>query len=145
MSGFVVLLLRLVIVLFLYAFLGWSLYTIWRDLRANALLSSAEHIPAITLSQAKEQRTKQFAQPELVLGRNPDCDYRVTDEMVSSRHTRLSYHHNQWWVEDLQSTNGTFLNEERVYTPTVLIEGDEIRCGRCSIAVSFSTKPDGSA
>ena len=40
------------------------------------------------------------------------------------------------WVEDLQSTNGTYLNEDRILTPTVLTIGDELLLGQVSIQIS---------
>ena len=43
----------------------------------------------------------------------------------------------QWWLEDLKSTNGTFLNEEKLDTPTVIVTGDEIRCGQVPVRVQI--------
>ena len=75
-----------------------------------------------------------------LLGRDPVCDFQIKNETVSARHARLSYHHKQWWIEDLNSTNGTFLNEEPLYTATVIVSGDEIRCGQVDILVSIGDK-----
>jgi pSer/pThr/pTyr-binding forkhead associated (FHA) protein len=41
----------------------------------------------------------------------------------------LRYHHNQWWAEDIHSTNGTFINREKIMDPTVLFSEDVLRCG----------------
>ncbi|HEX7395100.1 MAG TPA: FHA domain-containing protein [Anaerolineaceae bacterium] len=142
MSAILVLVLRMLLVLALYAFLGWALFTIWRELRAQSLIVSTQRIPPITINWINNEGAvaRQFNIPEIVAGRDPACDLVVPDEMVSARHARLSYHHNQWWVEDLQSTNGTFLNDERIYTATVLIEGDELRCGNLFLQVKFTGK-----
>ena len=93
------------------------------------------------VNNSGETITQQFTTPEIIIGRDPSCELIVSDEMVSARHARLSYHNNQWWVEDLQSTNGTFLNDERVYTATVLIEGDELHCGLLYFQIKFTAKP----
>lgn len=142
MSAVIVLILRILLALALYAFLGWALYTIWRELRAHSLLVSTQRITPITInwSNNEQPNSQQFNHPEITIGRDLSCELAVTDEMVSARHARLSYHHNQWWVEDLQSTNGTYLNDERVYTATVLIEGDELRCGKLYFQIKFSGK-----
>ena len=136
------LVLRLLLALALYAFLGWALFTIWRELRTHSLIVSTQRIPPITMNWINNEGniSRQFTLPEIVVGRDPACDLVAPDEMVSARHARLSFHHNQWWVEDLQSTNGTFLNDERVYTPTVLIDGDELRCGNLYLQVKFTGK-----
>ena len=39
----------------------------------------------------------------------------------------VSFHHGQWWLEDLGSTNGTFLNKNQIAVPTVIITGDQIQ------------------
>jgi len=137
-----VLVLRLLLALALYAFLGWALFTIWRELRTHSLIVSTQRIPPITMNWINNEGniSRQFTLPEIVVGRDPACDLVAPDEMVSARHARLSFHHNQWWVEDLQSTNGTFLNDERVYTATVLIDGDELRCGNLYLQVKFTGK-----
>lgn len=136
------LVLRLLLALALYAFLGWALFTIWRELRTHSLIVSTQRIPPITMNWINNEGniSRQFTLPEIVVGRDPACDLVAPDEMVSARHARLSFHHNQWWVEDLQSTNGTFLNDERVYTSTVLIDGDELRCGNLYLQVKFTGK-----
>ena len=143
MSAIIVFVLRVLLALALYAFLGWGLFTIWRELRAHSLIVTTLRIPPITMhwNENDEIFSEQFTQPEVVIGRDQSCEVSVTNEMVSARHARLSFHNNQWWIEDLQSTNGTYLNDERVYTATVLIEGDELRCGKLYFQVNFSGKP----
>ena len=75
----------------------------------------------------------------MTIGRDPACECPVDDEAVSARHARLSYHHNQWWLEDLDSTNGTLLNQEKLAIPTVVISGDEFRCGGTRFTISLAS------
>ena len=82
---------------------------------------------------------KHFIQTEITLGRDPVCDIPVFDETVSARHARLTYHHGQWWVEDLGSTNGTRLNQEMLTQPTVLTSGDEVCLGQTTLTVNLAT------
>jgi len=142
MSAIIVFVLRVLLALALYVFIGWALYILWRELRAHSQIVTAQRIPPITVhwTENDEVLSQQFTQPEVIIGREQGCELPVSNEMVSARHARLSYHNNQWWVEDLQSTNGTYLNDERVYTSTVLIEGDELRCGKLYFQVKFSGK-----
>ena len=140
MSAFLVLILRILMAAVLYAFLGWALFTLYRDLRNSILITGVQRVPPLTLVWEEETQARQFKQAEFIVGRDPSCDFSLNDDMVSAHHARLSYHHNQWWVEDLQSTNGTFLNEERVFTPTVLMEGDELRCGKCHLTINLSAR-----
>jgi pSer/pThr/pTyr-binding forkhead associated (FHA) protein len=139
MSGIVVFILRILLTTSLYAFVGWTVYTLWCELRVNNQMISARKIPAITLSMinASEEKSSVFNISEITLGRDNACDFPLQNETVSARHARLSYHHKQWWVEDLQSTNGTFLNDERVSIATVIISGDELRCGNISLIVTL--------
>jgi pSer/pThr/pTyr-binding forkhead associated (FHA) protein len=59
----------------------------------------------------------------------------ISDEHASSHHARFLYAHGFWYVEDLDSTNGTFLNGRRMYSAQRLKKGDKIRIGRTVIAV----------
>jgi pSer/pThr/pTyr-binding forkhead associated (FHA) protein len=143
MSGIVLLILRILIAVTLYAFLGWAVLTIWRDLRAQARAISAPTIPTLLLTpleENEESETLPFEVAEVIIGRSDASGYAISDETVSARHARLSFHHNQWWVEDMKSTNGTFLNDERVKVPTVMVSGDELRCGQIRMLVGIEDK-----
>jgi pSer/pThr/pTyr-binding forkhead associated (FHA) protein len=59
----------------------------------------------------------------------------VNDEHASSHHARFQYAHSFWYVEDLGSTNGTYLNGRRIYAAQRLKKGDKIRIGRTNMTV----------
>jgi pSer/pThr/pTyr-binding forkhead associated (FHA) protein len=142
MSGPVLLVLRLLITASLYAFLGWALWALWRDVQQQSALLSNRKIPTISLNIRpfrEEARVRHFVQPEILIGRDLAADVRDDDETLSARHARLAYHHRQWWLEDLQSTNGTFLNRERLYTPTVVVSGDQVDCGSMTLTIGLTT------
>ena len=138
-SAVIVLLFRLVMAVVLYLFVGWAFFTIWQDLRLQSRNLASQKIPSLIIKihgdSDEEGQSHQFSLPELIIGRDPSCDLLIQNETISSRHSRLSYHHHQWWIEDMHSTNGTYLNQERLTTPTVMINGDEIRCGQVLLTV----------
>jgi pSer/pThr/pTyr-binding forkhead associated (FHA) protein len=139
MSGIVLLLIRLTMTLALYAFLGWAIMILWRTLRQQKELEEARQISSITLINQTDAglASRQFLQRDIIIGRNQTCDFLIEDQIVSAEHARLSYHHNHWWVEDLQSTNGTFLNQERLISPAVLTSGDQIQIGQVTLKVQM--------
>ena len=64
------------------------------------------------------------------IGRGPECDLQVADDRVSIRHCRLSEQGGQWMLEDLRSTNRTFVNGEPVGERSRrLADGDVVRFG----------------
>jgi pSer/pThr/pTyr-binding forkhead associated (FHA) protein len=132
MIATVVLLLRLILAIALYAFLGWALWNLLRELRQQGDKLATQKKPAISLAIQLEQgkeTVRQFSQPEVMIGRDTNCDITMMDEALSAHHARLTHHHGQWWLEDLNSTNGTFLNREKLTTPAVVITGDHFKCG----------------
>jgi len=140
MSGPVVFVLRLLLTISLYAFLAWAFVTLWRDIKMQGTFLVAHTIPPLSLTILRDDSSPQirnFIRAEVTIGRNPACECPLEDETVSARHARLSYHHNQWWLEDLDSTNGTLLNEEKVTLPTVVISGDEFSCGDTRMTISL--------
>lgn len=68
------------------------------------------------------------------VGRAPRADFVVDAPLVSRLHCRLTLQPDGLLVEDLESTNGTFVNGERV-TKLVLRGGDTLRVGRVEFAV----------
>lgn len=128
MSGTIILILRLLIIVALYAFLAWGLYLLWQDLRRQGQVLGTHSAPSLALAQ--DATVYRFTRPEVIIGRDPVCDLHLPDRTISAQHTRLAHHHGQWWVEDLHSTNGTFLNGEPVSEPLVIASADELRCGQ---------------
>jgi pSer/pThr/pTyr-binding forkhead associated (FHA) protein len=68
-----------------------------------------------------------------VIGRNPECALVLDDDFASGRHARIFHRDNAWFVEDLGSTNGTFLGTERLTTPTRVESGSALRIGKTVI------------
>lgn len=141
MSGTVVLVLRVLTALALYGFLGWALVSLYREVQRQGTLLTNRRIPGISImvkQDGKSGALRYFSQAEITIGRDPGCDIPLQDDTISARHAHLAYHHNQWWLEDLASTNGTRLNGVLITQPTVITSGDEIQCGGMGLTISLS-------
>lgn len=66
---------------------------------------------------------------ELLAGREASCDLLLDQGQASRHHAKLKPATDGVWVEDLQSTNGTFVNEARISAATLIKVGDELRIG----------------
>jgi pSer/pThr/pTyr-binding forkhead associated (FHA) protein len=66
----------------------------------------------------------------IVIGRGADARIILDDDYVSTRHARVGYSGDQWFVEDLGSTNGTYLGSARIHQATALVMGAQIRIGK---------------
>jgi hypothetical protein len=66
----------------------------------------------------------------ILIGRADDSTLVLTDDFASSRHARLTNRGGQWYVEDLGSTNGTYLDQQRVQGPLLIGSGQPIRIGQ---------------
>ena len=75
------------------------------------------------------QRAELSAAP-ILIGRGPDAAIRLDDDYVSTRHARIATNGEQWFVEDLGSTNGTFLGSQRVTSPVPIAVGTPVRVGK---------------
>lgn len=124
----VLFILRLLIGLVLYIFLGSFLIVLWRDLRK---MQKDTLIPTdIQLIQQDGQDGIKFKlQGANLIGRAADNSILLTDDSVSAHHARLTYISGQWILEDLGSRNGTFVNDLPVDQPLVVTYGDQVRFG----------------
>jgi pSer/pThr/pTyr-binding forkhead associated (FHA) protein len=66
----------------------------------------------------------------LLIGRGTDAAIRLDDDYVSTRHARIVSSGDQWFVEDLGSTNGTYVGSRRITQPTVVGVGSQVRIGK---------------
>jgi len=77
----------------------------------------------------------QLVRAETLIGRSHECAIKLSDPMVSRRHARILLEHGVLRLEDLGSCHGTFINQRLVREPTVLLAGDKIVVGSCTIDV----------
>ncbi|GAA1763651.1 FHA domain-containing protein FhaB/FipA [Nostocoides vanveenii] len=70
---------------------------------------------------------------DILIGRNPECHLVLDDDFASGRHARIFPAEGGWGVEDLSSTNGTFVNNHRIDEAVAFEAGSQIRIGRTII------------
>jgi pSer/pThr/pTyr-binding forkhead associated (FHA) protein len=66
----------------------------------------------------------------ILIGRGSDAAIRLDDDYVSTRHARIAASGDQWFVEDLGSTNGTYIGTVRITQPTTITLGTQVRIGK---------------
>lgn len=76
-----------------------------------------------------------LADAQITIGRAPDSTLIIDDDYASSRHARVYPAEGSWIVEDLGSTNGTWIDRSRIITPTVLPVGAPLRVGRTTLQI----------
>ena len=74
--------------------------------------------------------TVSLDQAPILIGRGHDAAIRLDDDYVSTRHARIATDSTQWYVEDLGSTNGTYVGSTRITQPTTLTLGSQVRIGK---------------
>ena len=138
----VVLLLRVAVVLLLYFFLWQVLRFVVRDLQvagqpgAMAVQSSPYgQLVVLRSGQSGVAAGKIFPlTPSTIIGRSMEsCEIALNDTFLSQQHARLELRGDQWVLEDLGSTNGTFVNDIEVRDATIVEEGDIVRVGRIEL------------
>ena len=89
----------------------------------------------VTNGPQRGQTIDLMSQSEVFVGRASSCTLVLSDDYASSRHARFIRNGNDWFVEDLESRNGTYLNEQRIDQLEALTRGDSIRVGRTTLHV----------
>ena len=92
-----------------------------------------EHLQIVTGSDAIP-KTYALTSDSIVIGRQPYCDLVLNNNAISREHAKLEKKNGVWYVEDLQSRNGVWLNGKRLsYEPTQLTDGDVLLLGDTTI------------
>ena len=150
MPPFVLTVLKIVLLVLLYFF-------VWRAVRAVTvdLYGGRERRTRPAQPKQKQPRRQRRGAPTRVvvldekgsklsthrltgtlqIGRGSSCQIRPNDTYVSQMHAKISDRNGSWVVEDLGSTNGTYLNQRKVTVPTEISPGDRIRIGKTSLEV----------
>ena len=89
---------------------------------------SPTHVAVVEGANAGERAD--LAHAPILIGRGPDAAIRLDDDYVSTRHARIASADDQWFVEDLGSTNGTYVGTARITQPTTLTLGTQVRIGK---------------
>ncbi|WP_446666483.1 FHA domain-containing protein FhaB/FipA [Flexivirga sp. B27] len=71
----------------------------------------------------------------VLIGRNPECTLVLSDDFASGRHARIYTDGNSWMIDDLGSTNGTYVGGERIGQGMPLTEGSRVRIGQTVLEV----------
>ncbi len=66
----------------------------------------------------------------ILIGRGADATIRLDDDYVSTRHARFVPHEGDWYVEDLGSTNGSYIGSQRLSAPVLVNVGTPVRFGK---------------
>jgi len=133
------LILRILFVVLLYLFLMQVVIAITRDLRKTA--ASGDHIGSkgppilghlIVVDSGPTNilpGTRFELEPQTNIGRGPTNTIQITDNFISSEHTRLWFRNGAWYVQDAGSVNGTFVNNQPAREAIPAKPGDIIRVG----------------
>jgi pSer/pThr/pTyr-binding forkhead associated (FHA) protein len=93
----------------------------------------AEPTKLVITQGARAGTTLDLFGTEIVMGRGNDVTLPLGDDYSSGRHARLFSQNGQWFVEDLGSTNGTFLGRDKLSRPEPVSVGAQIRIGKTVI------------
>ncbi len=133
--------LRIIFLALLYIFVFLVARTVYRELkpapdrpagRASVKPSRTKRKARLVLAEGAGRR-KQASWDltgETIIGRATECAVSIDDEFASSLHAKVYQTEGRYYVEDLGSTNGTYVNGRRIHYPTELRGGDRIRIGR---------------
>ena len=143
-----------------YAFLALLYFFVYQSLRSTAVdlagggrgRASRSDAPAVSQREARRARGRTKTPRKLVVvdggggkpgtirleealqvGRAEACQIRLGDTYISQFHARLFPRDGTWYIEDLGSTNGTYLNRHRVSGSVELQAGDEVRVGKTTL------------
>jgi len=125
--------LRLLFLAFLYVFLWTVVRALLRDLRSAAREPTAElgRLVVVAAPGGEPPPGAAFRLDAVTsIGRDVNNSIVVDDDFASSAHASLTYRGRAWYVEDLGSTNGTFVNGVRVEELAPVAFGDEIQIGQ---------------
>jgi pSer/pThr/pTyr-binding forkhead associated (FHA) protein len=83
--------------------------------------------------------TFEVGRTRATMGRSPENQILMNDEKLSRRHAGIEFKDGDFWLSDLGSSNGTFVNQNRLHAPHRLRSGDVIKLGGVRLSVTLET------
>jgi len=151
-SDQLLLVLKLVLLALLYLFFFRVVRAVWAELRPSSQAPAGTPVPVgVPVADVPRRKRKggeestqrQFAMlepadiagrtfpvdSEVSIGRAAGCQITLDDTYSSQIHARVFQRDNKWQIEDMGSTNGTWLNRHKVSGPTAMKLGDIVQIG----------------
>jgi hypothetical protein len=150
MPPFVLTVLRIVFLILLYFFVYRAIRSAYVDIRSaspkpkasqgrpkgRASDGSRAGRPPKLVVIIDDKGTKLATHPldgQLQIGRADACQIQLSDTYASQFHARIYGQNGSWYVEDLGSTNGTYVNQRRITSPVEVRAGDRVRVGKTTL------------
>jgi len=126
---------RIAFLLLVYVFLFRSFASLQRSLASERTQARALGTLVVERSPAKTPRVGErlSLRATNAIGRDAGNDIAIPDEAASARHAVLEQRDEEWWIEDLGSTNGTLVNGVKIEKRERVRFGDEIAIGRVAL------------
>lgn len=127
----VTLILQITLLIALYLFLLLAIRAISKDL-SSVRGQPQQGSPRLIVMDGEGigARGSVLVVEQVVIGRSPDCDIVLDDTFASAQHARVFVDGSQYWLEDLGSTNGTFVKGTRIEKPVQLARGSRFKIGQ---------------
>ena len=138
----IILILRIAVVALLYLFLYRVLRAILRELRTASTADTAPaseygYLVVLDAGQTGLQAGKKFPLNQInTIGRAITNDIPLNDTFLSSNHAQLEWDGTNWVLQDVGSTNGTWIDGQRIAAPTAINYGDVIQLGRIGLRLA---------
>ena len=124
----------------LYLFFARVLWAVWSEVRTPIAIdatgtkkrtAAVKGVPTFVMIEPKQHRGRTFTlSSTLTIGRTDDNSIVINDDsFISSHHARIEIRPDAVWVVDLKSTNGSFVNGQRIAGERSVRKGDRIQVG----------------
>jgi pSer/pThr/pTyr-binding forkhead associated (FHA) protein len=128
--------LKLLFLALIFVFLWQIARSIGAHIGAGGSLPRPKGGAEVVVVRSEHHAGERFGVRDVVVvGRSPDADVIIDDPYASEFHLRMSSHDGQLLLQDLGSTNGTYVNGRRVTMPLPLNKGDAVQVGKTIMEV----------
>lgn len=132
----------IIFIIFLYLIIYYALKIMYRDIRTPGRRKSPQGrknygIEVVNISDSSNVTSGSviLLRDPITIGRKEDNTIHIAEPFVSSYHAKITLKNNYAYIEDLDSTNGVYLNEQLIEGKEALSPGDEIRIGNSTFKV----------